>query len=103
MEFWEGAVLVVGGIWLVGHMSAKSAVGQSASIVKKPTVQVGNTTLTNTAGTSSLVAGEPLTPAGPLVGRSTTVVSTPVTSAPVHAPVVGHNNLMPATGRMYQL
>lgn len=66
MEFWEGAVLVVGGIWLVGHMSRRSASHPINQV--QPTYSSTVPTLaqtTNTAGTPSLVSGETLVQPAP--------------------------------------
>jgi hypothetical protein len=72
MEFWEGAILVVGGLWLVGRMSRASAsmppvLSKAAAGTVTPT---GNTTATNTDGSSVLVAGEPLSGSAPALVAS---------------------------------
>ncbi len=62
MEFWEGAVLIVGGIWLVGRMHRI----QTRSVtmggpVPSPAMRVpGATSETNLDGSGYLVAGESL-------------------------------------------
>lgn len=75
MEFWEGALLVVGGVWLIGHMSRRShhhpVNSVSAYINQVPEQNLTN--MTNEAGGgTSLTYGEPLLPAQPplLSGRS---------------------------------
>lgn len=62
MEFWEGAVLLVGGIWLVGRIHRTQLRSNVISgAVMTPEQQVpGATSETNTAGTGHLVWGEPL-------------------------------------------
>lgn len=64
MKFWEGAILVVGGIVLVKYMT-----GRSAAMSSLPVVGVTNssnlTTQTNLAGGQPTVWGEPLEPAVP--------------------------------------
>lgn len=90
MEFWEGAVLIVGGVWLVGKMTKRPVFGAAPSITSKVVATPGLTTLTNTAGTPHLVAGEPLTPAGPMIPSHAVTVSTPVGSAPIKAPITPH-------------
>jgi hypothetical protein len=80
MELWEGAILVVGGIWLVGYMASKNAAVQAtaaapvagAASAASP-AGVSNTsnltTITNTAGGTPTVMGEPLEgPQPPLLG-----------------------------------
>ena len=71
MEFWEGAILVVGGLWLVGRMSRSSTAKPVLSQAAAGTVTAtGNTTATNTDGSSVLVAGEPLSGIAPPLTRS---------------------------------
>lgn len=64
MEFWEGALLVVGGIWLIGRVSRNSAnhpINSVANAVAVSKTQQNLTTMTNTSGSIAVVAGEPLT------------------------------------------
>jgi hypothetical protein len=64
MEFIEGAVLVVGGLWLVGRMSRKldsHPANQPAPLVA-PASTPNVTNMTNTAGDPAIVWGEPLDP-----------------------------------------
>jgi len=87
MEFWEGAILVVGGVWLVGHMSRRSAAHPLNQ--NQPTYSAVPTLAqsTNTAGTSSLVAGESLTqPTGSQLVKSGPV-SLPASGTPVARPI----------------
>jgi hypothetical protein len=110
MEFWEGAILVVGGIWLVGRMSRQSA-SHPANIIPAvmtqtptdqnqvsvadtpqlvvadagPRIVPGTTHLipgdwsesfaTNTAGDTSLVAGESLAPSDPPIPTTSILTS----------------------------
>ena len=62
MEFWEGAVLIAGGIWLVGRMHRRQTMsfpsgGGYTTFVNRV---AGPTSATNTDGSNSLVAGETL-------------------------------------------
>lgn len=108
MEIWEAAVLIVGGVWLVGRMARNSPtsplnqIAPSVSAVGTVGPQ-GNTTATNTDGSSSLIAGEPLTPsAPPLFVPRTVSVNAPGTAI-ARSPIVPggglHNNLMPVTAQ----
>jgi hypothetical protein len=88
MELWEGAILVVGGVILVGYMSQKNqaaVLGAQAAAAAATTVAPGGTsnesnltTITNTAGGQPTVYGEPLSPPqapiipGGVVGPATT-------------------------------
>lgn len=89
MELWEGAILVVGGVFLVGYMSQKNQAAvlgaQSAAAAATTinpntgTTNVSNlTNLTNTAGGQPTVMGEPLEPPqapimpGGVIGPATT-------------------------------
>jgi hypothetical protein len=92
VEFWEGAILVIGGVWLVGTMARKSATSPinkaTTSIVAAGTVtSAGNTIATNTDGSTSLIAGEQLGPSAPsiLVNKTVSVnaPSTPVVNPPI--------------------
>ena len=61
MKFWEGAILVVGGIWLVGRMSRNSAMhpaNRALSYSQTPPL----TKQTNVAQAPFVIAGESLTP-----------------------------------------
>jgi hypothetical protein len=62
MELWEGAVLLVGGIWLVGRMHRIQVQSYPPSMaVGLPSAQVpGPTSMTNTDGSGFLVLGESL-------------------------------------------
>jgi len=91
MEFWEGAILIVGGLWLVGRMSRNSTTSPLNKVVASVSAigtvgPTGNTASTNQAGNTSLIAGEPLTPAGPPITINTLIGSSPVTLAPVVSP-----------------
>jgi len=62
MELWEGAVLAVGGLWLVGYMSRKNA-GHPVNAANSGITNASNLTNTGVAASSgapSLVAGEPV-------------------------------------------
>jgi hypothetical protein len=93
VKFWEAAILIVGGVWLVGRMARASSSSPLNKIV--PSVSAlgtvgpaGNTVATNQAGTSSLIAGEPLTPAGPSIMPPLTIGTEPVSALPIRTPVV---------------
>jgi hypothetical protein len=68
MKLWEGAILVVGGIWLVSYMASKNAVVQATAGAASAASSAGVsnssnlTTITNTAGGQPTVMGEPLEP-----------------------------------------
>jgi hypothetical protein len=88
VEFWEGAVLIVGGLFLVDRVTRKpAAVAPSNANLAINTA--GLTRLTNTAGTSSLIAGEPLAAPTPSVSTSAVPVHVPVTARPIRAPLAG--------------
>jgi hypothetical protein len=88
MELWEGAILAVGGIFLVGYMSQKNQAavlaGQSALAAATTVTPAGTsnssnlTNITNSAGGQPTVIGEPLEPPqapifpGGVVGPNTT-------------------------------
>jgi hypothetical protein len=107
MEFWEGAILLVGGIWLVGQLDKrKTTVIATVSSVGTVGPQ-GNTIATNTDGSTALVAGEPLTPGAASVPilTNTGLTRNPVASYPSRSPVTSkttaasvgaRNTLMPA-------
>lgn len=66
MEFWEGAILIVGGVWLVSHMARKNRQAQQ-TIIGTSTLGASGTSnesnltnLTNTAGGTPTIYGEPL-------------------------------------------
>jgi hypothetical protein len=75
MELWEGAALIIGGVWLVGYMSRKNAAqtpmqaSVGAPVVAVPlggtTNQSNLTTVTNQAGGAGTTWGEPLEPPKP--------------------------------------
>jgi hypothetical protein len=67
MELWEGAILIVGGIWLVGYMSTRNQqLAAATAAATAGTSNVSNlTTVTNQAGGTPAVAGESLTPPQP--------------------------------------
>jgi hypothetical protein len=95
MEFWEGAVLVVGGVWLVSHMANRAS---TARMTAGPTVIGANSTswlgalgtsnasnltnITNTAGGQPTVIGEPLEP----VQTPVTIPGTPARIIPFPTP-----------------
>jgi hypothetical protein len=102
MEFWEGAILVVGGVWLVSHMANKT---NQQRFSGGPTVIGANSTnwlgalgvsnasnltnITNTAGGQPTVLGEPLQPMQPGVsvpGTPARVIPFPV-GQPIYRPV----------------
>jgi hypothetical protein len=62
MEFWEGAVLLVGGIWLVGrvHRNQVRTAGIAAPVAMPSYRVPGATSETNTDGSGYLVGGESL-------------------------------------------
>jgi len=88
MEFWEGAVIVVGGLWLIGRMSRQSA-AHPLNAMPNPTQTTGQFQTYNSsrAGTT-IIAGEnigisaPALPSAP-VNPAAMVVSRP--SAPIRA------------------
>lgn len=94
MKFWEGAIIVVGGIWLIGRLSRSSAShpvnlaasGAGAAASPSPLLPGGATVETNTDGSNSLVAGETLLPAPPLVG--TGITRGTISTQPVNQPVM---------------
>lgn len=70
MEVWEGALLAVGGLWLVGYMSRRNAshpvngsIGTAdggsgtSAISNLPTIGAGAA-----SGTDTMIAGEPVAP-----------------------------------------
>lgn len=73
MEIWEGAILAVGGLWLVGYMSRKNAAHPLNSGVG--TSNTSNLTTIGVAaasGSTDLIAGEPVAPpARPTLAAST--------------------------------
>lgn len=88
MKFWEGAIIVIGGIWLIGRIS-RTDPNHPLNTVKglglpSPSVGPGGATVgTNTDGSSSLTAGETLAPAPPIGSGAVPVNSTPpLMSAP---------------------
>jgi hypothetical protein len=103
LEFWEGAILVVGGLWLVSHMAKRQA--PVAAVNNTGVSNASNlTTITNQAGGLPTIAGESLvapTPlmqaplavsrvvAYPVTPSGTPIARAPLSSAPVYkAPVV---------------
>jgi hypothetical protein len=81
LELWEGAILVVGGIALVGYMSKKNlamrqtgvaAINAATTVTPAGTSNESNlTTITNQAGGYPAILGESLTPpTPPLLGNS---------------------------------
>lgn len=91
MEFWEGALLVVGGIWLIGRISRNSPnhpVNSVASAIALSGTQQNLTNMTNTSGSVAVVAGEPLTGGNePLQISNIRRPITAIQRAPVAAPV----------------
>jgi hypothetical protein len=93
MEFWEGAVLIVGGLWLVGRMSRASAtspinkVPVTASSIGTVGPQ-GNTVSTSTDGSTALIAGEPLTPMAPPLIIARTISPAPIATVPFQSPII---------------
>lgn len=77
MEFWEGAILVVGGVWLVSYMAnrnkqaAQTVAGTSILGSAGTSNQSNLTNLTNTAGGVPTIAGESLVPFQPSVAGGT--------------------------------
>lgn len=107
MEFWEGAILALGGIWLVGHMARKSAnspinnIASSISAVGAVS-SAGNTISTNTDGSSSLVAGEPLSGGAPTIPVKK-VVSVNAPGSPIsNPPIAVASPLQRVVGRPIQ-
>lgn len=73
MEFWEGAVLIIGGVWLVGrmHRVQTRAVAMSAPVSMPSQPVAGPSSETNMDGSGYLVGGETLhTGTGPQVSSS---------------------------------
>ena len=96
MEFWEGAILVVGGVWLVAHMASKqnrttqSVIGTSTLGAVGTTNASNLTNLTNQAGGQPTIWGEPLQPIQPPVVGPYTVSAQPVLTPmrqPIYAPI----------------
>ena len=91
MEWWEGAILVVGGVWLIGRISRQSPnhpVNSVAQAVAVSQTQQNLTTMTNTSGSVAVVAGEPLTGGSEpipvaITKRNIIAVQRPVTAQPV--------------------
>lgn len=106
MEFWEGAILVVGGIWLVGRMSRQTAAHPLNATAVTDLVTPSNvpnlTNITNTAGEPVVVWGEPLDPAPVPVlkpGGPLYVVPTGTQPQPVARPVPsGASTTTPVSG-----
>jgi hypothetical protein len=99
MELWEAAILVVGGIWLIGKVSRNSPNHPvtASMVAANPTQPAGNTVGINTDGSNNLVWGEPLAPpvaplAQPNVGLRT--ITSPAAHAYV-APAVSHAIMQP--------
>lgn len=67
MELWEGALLIVGGVWLVGKVSRNSPNHpvNATQVALSPNQPAGNTIGTQTDGSNNLVWGEPLAPPTP--------------------------------------
>lgn len=71
MEFWESAILIVGGVWLVSYMakqrqSAQTSVVGTSILGSAGTSNTSNLTdITNTAGGYPTTYGEPLMPPQP--------------------------------------
>ena len=102
MEFWEGAVLLVGGVWLVGHMSRRSAshpINSVATAIQASRYTSNLTNSTNMAGSTSLIAGESLTPQGPKLPTSSQPIVAPVTRRP-YVPPVFHKAPIHVVGRV---
>jgi len=95
VELWEAGILIVGGIWLVGHMAQRNApVTGSATTVDSSGLsnQSNLTNITNQAGGTPTVYGEPLEPAqAPLLPAQNVyrvpLQLPPVARAPVAAPI----------------
>lgn len=107
MELWEGAILAIGGIWLVGTLARRSAnspinkVATSISAVGT-TSSAGNTISTNTDGSHSLIAGEPLSGgAPPLPVKKVVSVASPYSSV-AKAPIAVANPLRSIVGKPAQ-
>jgi hypothetical protein len=62
MELWEGAILIIGGVWLVGYMTQKNAANQATLAQANSGISNGSnlTTITNQSGGYPTYAGEPL-------------------------------------------
>jgi hypothetical protein len=91
MELFEAAILVVGGIWLVGHMSRKQAAVAAAPALGT-TNRSNLTTITNTAGGYPTVYGESLEPPQPAIPVSRVAAMPPslapsVPTAPFRVPL----------------
>lgn len=97
MEFWEGAVLVAGGVILVAYFTKNKQTAAAAGVAAQTATGSAGTTnasnltnITNMAGGYPTIAGEPLEPPQPPVGApqvpvtvSTTPVPTPIKNSPV--------------------
>ena len=90
VELWEGALLIVGGVWLVGKVSRNSPNHpvNATQVALAPSQPAGNTIGTQTDGSNNLVWGEPLAPPTPplpahpnimTVSSTTQHIATPVT------------------------
>lgn len=92
MEFWEGAILVVGGVWLVKHManrhrSALANVSAQSSLGSAGTSNASNlTNITNTAGGYPTIAGEPLDSPQPPIMVPIVKPAQPIAIRPVAMP-----------------
>jgi len=79
MELWEGAALVVGGLWLIGRMSRKTApTGNLASVAAA----------SNQVGAATVQAYAPLGPAGESSNGQTTPLMAGEGFAPAPAPMI---------------
>jgi hypothetical protein len=101
MEFWEGAILVVGGIWLVGRVSRNSPhhpVTASAIALNLPQ-SAGNTIGTQQDGSGALVWGESLAPpVAPLPAHVNIATVSPVGQHVAAAPIATYKLMPPNPG-----
>lgn len=85
-EFWEGCVLIIGGLYLVHQVSkakpAYVAVSPNANLAADVS---GLTNKTNQAGQSSLTLGEPLAAPQPVLQSASVPVRNPTTTRPIVA------------------
>jgi hypothetical protein len=107
MEFWEGAILVVGGVWLVSYManrqtSSTAQVYKTASTGSVGTTNASNlTNITNQAGQTT-VWGEPLEPPAPSIANPTMParILPSVGPQPIYKPIT---SIAPRSGAIIQM
>lgn len=108
MQLWEGAILVVGGVFLVSYMAKKNAATMAAGkpsvagtaaagVSAVPSMGMSNlsnlTTITNQAGGNPTRVGEQLVPMNPPINvpfSGPYSVSPYPIAQPIVAPVIAH-------------